>query len=243
MPHKSKGYRRFAARLECFQEDIEVADIFYKNMEDIADNVKLFKGVTTTYPLLNRRQSSRHNRVLVSTHLKHTLYVSVLKEIYEEVMLYLDYCLTCGALTLDNPERLVGNDQKINMTANDILVLDSREKIVTVIMQGIFRKLESKRDTLLLINELNNRLGLNISEEVINKAMPYFDARHKFVHSDGTPDEEYLRKYPQMTLTESGKIKLNKEIMLKVFTSARSLVNEFERKMGGNEYFLPEEYQ
>lgn len=122
-------------------------------------------------------------------------------------------------------------------------MLDSREKIVTVIMQGIFRKLEGKRDTLLLINELNNRLGLDISENVINKAMPYFEARHKFVHSDGIPDEEYLQKYPQMKLTENGKIKLNKEIMQKVFTTARALVNEFERKMAEKGYFLPEEYQ
>ncbi len=56
------------------------------------------------------------------------------------------------------------------------MALDSKEDIVARIMRDIFRKLENKRDTLLLIRELNERLGLDIDQGIVEKAMPYLDA-------------------------------------------------------------------
>lgn len=240
---KSKGYRKFDSRLKNFQEDIETLDVFCKNIPVFSTGETLFDGVTVKHPCLKRRQNTQHNRILVSTHLKHTLYVSLVKEIYEEVMLFLGYTLTCGALTFDNPTRLVGNDQKVNMNANDILSLDCKADIVSRIMQDIFRKLENKRDTLLLINELNSRLGLEVSEDVISKAIPYLQSRHKFVHADGLVDKEFKLLYPTIQLTNDGYIKLNSMIMKSAFTAIKNLVEEFERKMSEKHYFPAEEYR
>lgn len=64
----------------------------------------------------------------------------------------------------------------MNRRSIDILALDSKEDIVARIMRDIFRKLENKRDTLLLIRELNERLGLDIDQGIVEKAMPYLDA-------------------------------------------------------------------
>ncbi|MFR4080366.1 MAG: hypothetical protein ACLUNW_09730 [Prevotella sp.] len=171
--HKSKGFRKFASRLKNFQEDIEVLDVFCKNISSFSTSGNIFDGVTKKHPNLVKRKNSQHDRILVSTHLKHTLYVSLIKEIYEELMIYLGYVLTCGALSAPDPVNLVGKEQKINMSANDILSLKSIEDVVAKIMQDIFRKIENKRDTLLLVKELNNRLGLDIEGEIIDKAMPY----------------------------------------------------------------------
>ena len=240
--HKSKGYRKFMSRMRNFAEDIEVLDDFCKNIPAFSTGNKLFDGMTVKHPHLSKRQNTQHNRILVSTHLKHTLYVSLIKEIYEEVMLYLGYTLSCGALTSNDPKRLVGNDQKINMNANDILSLDKMEDVVYKIMQDIFRKLENKRDTLLLINELNKRLGLDIDEEIVGRAMPYLQARHQIVHSDGFVDEEYKQLYPNIELTVEDCIKLNSKVMKSAFVAIKNLVEEFEKKMSAKHYFQEVEY-
>ena len=236
MHAKSKGYRRFAHRMDCFLEDMEVVDVFYRNLSLLEDQNVIFRGVTTTYPRLVKRQANRQSRTLVLMHLKHTLYVSVIKEMYEEVMSYLGYILNCGALCFDEPGRLVG-DQKFQMTANEILSTDSREEIVSIVMTNVFRKLENKRDTLLLVTELNERLALDIEEEVINRALPFMEARHVFVHADGFADEEYQQKYPAIALTEKGQIKLNATIMHNAVAQAKALVAAFEQKMQEKHYF------
>lgn len=242
MHAKSKGYRRFCNRLECFLEDMEVVDVFYRNMPLIEDENVIFKGVTSTYPRLLKRQANRQSRNLVLTHLKHTLYVSVIKEMYEEVMAYLGYILNCGALCLDEPGRLVG-DQKFQMSANEILSTASREEIVSIVMTNIFRKLENKRDTLLLVTELNERLALTIEEETISRALPYLEARHIFVHADGLADEEYKQKYPTIELTDKGQIKLNATIMHNAVAQIKALVTAFEQMMQTQNYFPESEFE
>lgn len=241
--HKSKGFRKFLSRLKNFQEDIEVLDVFCKNISSFSTSDNIFDGVTKKNPNLVKRKNSQHDRILVSTHLKHTLYVSLIKEIYEELMIYLGYVLTCGALSAPDPVNLVGNEQKINMSANDILSLKNIEDVVAKIMQDIFRKIENKRDTLLLVRELNNRLGLDIEDEIIEKAMPYLQARHKFVHADGLVDDDYKKKYTNMKLTKDGCIKLNRKIMNSAFFAIKNLAEAFENSMSMRHYFPKDEYQ
>lgn len=241
--HKSRGFRKFVSRLKNFSEDIETLDVFCKNIASFSNEETLFDGVTMKYPNLSKRQPTQHNRILVSTHLKHTLYISLIKELYEELMIYLGYILTCGALSSPDPSRLVGSEQKVNMNANDILSLDSKEDIVARIMYDIFRKLENKRDTLLLIRELNERLGLDIDQGIVEKAMPYLDARHKFVHADGLVDDTYKGLYPNIKLDDDGYIKLNHTIMRSAFFSIKSLADEFEKKMTSKNYFPQIEYR
>lgn len=242
MHTKSKGYRRFVHRMDCFLEDMEVVDVFYRNMPFLEDANTIFKGVTSTYPRLFKRQANRQSRTLVLMHLKHTLYVSVIKEMYEEVMAFLGYILNCGALCLDEPGRLVG-DQKFQMTANELLATASYEEIVSIVMTNVFRKLENKRDTLLLVTELNERLALGIEEDTINRALPFLEARHIFVHADGFADDKYRQKFPTIDLTDKGQIKLNATIMHNAVAQVKSMVTAFEQKMQDNHYFPETEFE
>lgn len=241
--HKTKGFRKFVSRLKNFQEDIEALDVFCKNIPSFSTSDNIFDGVTKKHPNLVKRKNSQHDRILVSTHLKHTLYVSLIKEIYEELMIYLGYVLTCGALSAPDPVSLVGKEQKLNMSANDILSLKSKEEIFAKIMQDVFRKIENKRDTLLLVRELNNRLGLGIEDGIIDKAMPYLQARHKFVHADGLVDDDYKKKYANMKLSKDGCIKLNRSIMNSAFFAIKNLAEAFEKSMSLRHYFPKDEYR
>ena len=51
-------------------------------------------------------------------------------------------------------------------------------------------RIENKKDTLLLVSALNDRLKLGVGIETISNALPYLDARHKFIHADGKADDK-----------------------------------------------------
>jgi hypothetical protein len=243
MHSTSKGYRRFKSRIEFFQDDMEAVALFLKNKELLADDERIFKSVTETgQPRLFNRQSSPGRRAVVIRHLQNTLYVSVIKELYEEVMLYCSYITDCAALMSPNANRLVG-DQNITLTANDILSKRDRRSIVAFVTSRIFRGLENKKDTLLLVSALNDRLSLGVSQDTIASALPYLEARHKFIHADGKADEKYMTDYPEMVIDEDGYIKLNSSVIQKAVTALKRLVTEYEEAMKANDLFPLEEFE
>lgn len=243
MHNKSKGYRRFKSRIEYFQDDMEAVSIFLKNKELISGDEKIFKSVTETgQPRLFTRKSTPGSRSVVIGHLRNTLFVSIIKELYEEVLLYCEYATDCAAQASPNANRLVG-DQNFNFTANDILSKTNRKDIVSMVISKVFRGIENKKDTLLLVSALNERLGLGVNPDTISNAMPYLEARHKFVHAGGRADEKYRNDYPGMEIDDDGYIKLNSTIIQKGIGAIKKLVNEYEEKMQTNGLFPTEEFE
>ena len=84
--HKtSKGYRRFQSRVKYFQEDLETAMVLFKNEGLLAGSAYIFENVSPNYqPCLSKRQNSSSSRLLVLGHMKKTLYIAFIKELYEE---------------------------------------------------------------------------------------------------------------------------------------------------------------
>lgn len=241
--NKSKGYRKFHTRLLYFFDDIEAVEIMDINKENLAGERHIFNGVSRAqFGRLYRRRNTPGSRRNVVSHLKNSVYVSCIKELYEEVMLYLGYVLRSAAMTAPDVNRLIGEQNDIKMKANDILALQSREEIVSVIMGQVFRHIERKKDTYLLINTLNDRLALCVDPEVINAAMPYLEARHIFVHADGIADKEYKKKYSQIKLKE-GKIYLDSKVIREYIATAEALVSAFEEKMIKCGYYCDKEYE
>lgn len=242
--HKtSKGFRRFKSRIEYFQEDLELAAVILKNQESLAGDNSIFKNVSKTYqPKLFKRQNSSNSRVVVLRHLQNTIFVSFIKDMYEEVLIYCAYATDCAAQTSPNAQRLVG-EQNYNFTANDILSKKDRKEIVSFVIEKVFRGIENKKDTLLLVSALNDRLNLGVNKETIGNAMPYLEARHKFIHSDGRADEKYRSMYPKMELTKDGYIKLNRRVIHKATAAITKLVCEYEEAMTRNKLYPNEEYQ
>lgn len=240
---KSKGYRKFHTRLLYFFDDIEVVEILDINKEKLADARCLFSGVNRKqFAKLYRRRNTPDSRNLVVSHLKNSVYVSCIKELYEEIILYFNYVLRCAALTAPNINRLIGEQNDITMKVNDILALQSREEIVSDIMSQVFRRIESKKDTYLLINTLNERLSLGVETGVIKAAMPYLEARHIFVHADGIADNNYKKKYPNIKL-KHGKIFLDSRIIREYIATVEALVSSFEEKMIECGYYSDKEFE
>lgn len=243
MHQTSKGYRRFKSRVEYFQEDLEVVSIIIKNKELLADEDHIFKAITESgQPHLFKRQNTSGSRNNVIGHLRKTMFVSIIKELYEEVLIYCAYITDCAAQTSPNANRLVG-EQNITFTANDILSQNDRKSIIKLVISRVFRGLENKKDTLLLVSALNDRLSLGVNKDTIMNALPYLEARHKFIHADGLADDKYKNDYPEIDIDDNGYIKLNNAVVQKAITAIRKLVNEYEVVMKENNLFPTEEFE
>ena len=228
---RSKGYQRFYTRVDYFRLDREVADIFVKNKELIAGDEKIFNGVTPSgHPLLNSRENTEYSRTIVVKHLRNSIYVSFVKEIYEEVTEYIRYILSQAALNGADTNRLLG-EHNVSMKANVILSKGTKEEIVQLITDQMFQQLENERSTMTLIQKIKSKLGLNIEQNIIDAALPYLECRHIYVHSDGKPNDDFIAKYPNIGTDAKGRINLTADFLTKTFTAVNKLLRCIDREM------------
>ena len=228
---KSKGYQRFYSRLDYFRLDREVVDILVKNKEMLAGVDKIFLGVTASgHPLLNARENTEYSRTIVVKHLKNSVYVAFIKEIYEEVTEYIRYILRQAALNGADTNRLLG-EHNVSMKANEILSKGSKEEIVQLITDQMFQQLENERSTMTLIQKIKNKLGLNIDQNTIDTALPYLECRHVFVHNDGKPTAEFLARHTFVRTDAKGRINLTAEFLTKAFNAVNRLLLTVDREM------------
>ena len=244
MHARSKGYRRFKDRLDNFQEDLEIIAIVYHNRESLAGADTIFQGVTENgQPKLKRRSNSEASRLLVVQHLRKTLYVSFIKDLYEEVLIYCQYALSQAASHVTDATRLIGDQNNQTFKINEILSRTTKEDIFSMVTDRIFRAIEKKKDTLELVRALNDRINLGIAPEIFDKAMPYLEARHLFIHSDGLTDQEYRDKFPNIKLTNDHYIKLNPTIIKEAQVAIHNLVLAYDQKLTENSYIDSDEYK
>ena len=238
----SKGYLRFKNRLVKFREDCELAEVVVNNKEQLKGEGVIFEKINAeAFPLLSARQDSIGSRTLVAKHLRSTIYVAFVKELYEELTEYLHYILRQGAQNGVDPNRVVG-DNNITMQANDILSKGKKE-LDKMIIDQIFRKLENRRSTIDLINQIRNRLGLDIDQQLVEAAIPYLETRHIFVHADGKPEQLFLERFPNIQLDNNKKIALNAGFATNAYFAVKELVKAFDREMLARNYFPASEMQ
>lgn len=90
-----------------------------------------------------------------------------------------------------------------------------------MIAEDIVQTLENERSTKELIKKICNKIGLQLDETKLNAALPYFELRHKLVHTDGKVDADFMRRYPMFTYKDD-------YIVLKheTITDAKSTISE-----------------
>lgn len=233
---KSKGYQKFETRLVYFREDMELADVLFLNKEKLKSDDKLFLMVNAEkHPLLSNRESTKGSRRNVMIHLKKSIFVSFLKEMYEEVTEYIRYILLQGSINGVDSNRIIG-EHNFKMQANDVLRLATKEEVVKTVTDQVFQQLESERSTIELLRKTKNKLGLNIAERLIDEAIPYLTCRHVFVHSDGKPNDEFKEKYPNIRLDLRGRIALDMEFLNVAYNSVNDLLKAYDAEMIKNHY-------
>lgn len=239
----SKGYRRFKSRLDYFLTDKEFVNILVLNRELLKGEDTIFRQVDSAkHPLLSNRTNNANSRKLVVNHLRRTIYVAFIKDMYEEVTEYMRYILQEGAMNGADTDRLVG-DHPVKMNANDILAMGTKKEIVQAIMRQIFQQLESQRSTIDLISQIEKKLDLSINEQLIKKALLFLEIRHILVHSDGKPDEAFLKRYPTIEVDKQKKIVLNAAFIAEAYDAVNNLLLAIDKAMEAKNYFSDAELQ
>ena len=200
---ETKPFHWFTQRLEAYGADLELAkfivDTFIEKSTDGGKLFDLFKVAKEKYPYVSRHNNSKKERRNVGHHLRGTLHVAFVKELYEDFVEYISSILRCAAHAGIQPERFVGTSM-VNVSIVEILKLGSWDSLVSDMSDRVFRSLEDKRDTKKLLKGMDERLGLKLNQLIVNGAMPYLESRHILVHRDGKPDKDFKKRYPMISI-------------------------------------------
>lgn len=240
---KSKGYLRFYNRIQYFQADMELIDILLQNKERLSGENSIFNGIDTVKHItLSAYANTAHSRKLAIFHLRSTLFVSYIKEIYEEVTEYIRYVLEQSAKNGANINRLVGPN-KVSFDANFLLTANSYDVIARAVTDSIFQQLENEKSSVELLKKINIKLDLQIDEIIINEALPYLLIRHIFVHADGKPSADFKSNYPTIKINTKGRIELTETLLLTAKTKIIELLNLIDQKVLAKGFFPTNQIQ
>ena len=234
MPTVSKYALVFKNRLLSFEQDLEMIDIICRaqNNDDLLVDAKLlFKYLNpSVHKAIASRSNTKTSKKIVINHLRRTVYVSYVKDLYEELSLYLKSVVGTAALKAKEKEtacRLLG-DQKININAKEILQYNDIDELIQFVAEQIVQDLERERSTKTLINKICSKIGLSVEEQVIDDALPFLDIRHKFVHTNGIVDASFKKEHPMFSYDKNDYIILNKTILSQAATKIKKLVDAID---------------
>ena len=239
----SKGLHKFQSRIGYFSVDLEMVNVIRNNIDKFKGDEVIFSGVTKgAHPKLFSYANTDNARDKVICHLRKTIYVSYIKEVYEEVAEYINYILYHGSQTSSNIFRLIGEHNKSHFDAYTILSANSYDKIVHTVIESIFQQLENERSSIDLIKKTIKKLDLEVDMNIVEQAIPYLEIRHIYVHSDGVPKQEFLEKYPYIKLDKKGRIGLSRNLLQKTRTKITALLQCIDNSMIAKGFMPVEEY-
>lgn len=230
----TKAFHRFTSRAAHFNADLELVDILTSAVRNNdltpAAGLHLFKHLDANKHItLSNRVNNGHSRKLAVSHLKKTVLSAYLKDLFEDVELYLVELIIAATSSNLSPSRLVG-EHNITIQINDILKCGNWDAVVALVANNLFRKLQEARKTMLTFDLIDRKLGLGIEKQILNDAMPYLEMRHLLVHSDGKADEKFCENYPTFGLTSGASIPLNYSVISTAREKITSLVKEIDEK-------------
>lgn len=235
---KTKSLIRFSSRAAHLDVDIELADVLKRSvsagMLTTSGTQKVFdKADPQNHPRLAARAKTSTSRRLAVDHLKSTLFEAYLKNIYEDAAQYFLEVLTAGARNGLDPNRLIG-EHRVSLEANDVLQAGNWNNVVSMVAESLFRKLEKERSTKKLVEKMNSKLNLGVSQALIDAALPYFEIRHLLVHADGKADRKFCNAFPTFNAVAGRRIKLDYSLIDDARYHINELINEFDEKIVAN---------
>lgn len=223
---------RFKQRLDYFYDDVDLVDVIDKYREKQGLN-NLMNQVEDMHTLLSRREKKNTTLKNIIGHLRQTVYTGTIKDIYEEVTLYLKTILFQAAGNGYSLDRIVG-EHKCSIDIKLILATKTHEEVIKIASDDMFKQLESERSTIKLINKISNKLGLNINKDFINKSIPYLELRHLLVHNDGELTEEFKKYAINVPVNNKKKISPTHEFMMELRKNIENLITEMDKSILNN---------
>ncbi len=231
---RSKAYHAFTQKLSYFDDDLELMDVLHKAVisGDLTEqgSQHVLKHVDPAkHTHIARRKNSDGSRKIVINHIRSTLYSSYVKDIYEELTHYLRTILTQASRNGFNSGRLIG-EHSFKMDAKAVMELGNWDQVCQMVTESVFQSLEAEKSTLKLLEKMATKLALNIDNQLISAALPYLEARHFLVHTDGKVTRDYINTYPQIQIKD-GYVALNFAFIEGLRSSVKALVAEYDKEV------------
>lgn len=245
MAKKTKYLVKFLNRSAHFDADYELVDVLSIAIKngDLHSNKsnQIFRNVSNKkHPRLHRRKNSDQSRRIAITHLKKSIYSSYLKDLHEDLSIYLADCLR-GAITKGlNNKRLIG-EHSFSVEVNEILGCMDWDGVLALTSTRLFRKLEAEKSTAKLISLFDRKLDLGLDQQFCDEALPFLELRHLLVHRDGKVDDEYVRKYPNMNFEVGKAPALTHDLIIRGRKCVSSLVLEIDKAIVANSLCPPDD--
>lgn len=211
---KSVQFIRFANKMAHFDADVEMVSMLVDSYSLWREGGnELFPGSSdgTKYPVLSKRIVSERNREIAIRHLANTVYSSYIKDLSEELHIYLRLVVKEAWQSAKvDPGRLAGFQSSSTMTYREILEHLQRGSLADEVVDRIFQGLEALRSDKDLIKEIQKKLGIEVSSDAVSAAVSILDVRHKLVHADGFVSTEWKNNHPtlQYKVDSQGRIEI-----------------------------------
>lgn len=240
----SKQYQEFKRKIDAFYSDCEFAEYITNYHQLLRDSNKkgfYFRKNRNRYPIIANVESAQ-KRKEITRHLCRTIYSSFIKDLYEEVCLYIKGVMLVSAEkhTIKNIDRFIGDAQK-SVEVKKILNTSSFDQIIDNAISIIFRSMEekavwlndkSKKMHLSIIKQLQNKLDFKINKTIEEEAMPYLELRHVLVHHDGIPDSDFIKKHACFSLRKGEKrLRITHQIIKEAYNKVHALVGEIDKQL------------
>lgn len=248
---KTKYYVRFINRIAHFQTDIELVDVLKCAVQNgkliPKDGDLLFEHVDSEkHPRLASRPGTAGRREVALAHLKHTLYSSFIKDLYEDVVEYM-VALVAGVARAQrvNPKRLIGNTQ-LSLATKDLLSCGGWDKVCELFSRDLIRQLEIEsrhRKPLHFFESLDRKLDLGADKRLLDASIPYLALRHVLVHANGIPDKKFCDGYPLLGLVPGQKAPLGYLTCLAAHNAVNAMIRNFDECAVGRSHVPQDDLQ
>ena len=231
----SKPFKLFMKNVDALFTDCEFAEYIAQFHTLLSDSEKRgfeFQKKSKRYPLLSSKDNTE-KRKETAYHLRRTIYSSYIKDLYEEVCLYLVRTMeiiVSGNKNNFEISRVLGGS-KVTITPKQIIEMGTYEQIVQFMMKQLFQIMESVQKEnegkveLNIIKQYKNKFKLSINQNYIDNAMPFLKLRHVLVHSDGVPEESFIKEFPQFKPPkDKRRIQLTHEIIKEAYDNITKLI-------------------
>lgn len=228
----SKPYLTYCNRIKAFDVDVELIDLIGRNRKRLSGGEqKIFFGCSPTFhPILSALRPTEQSRKIAFGHLKRTVCVAYIKDVYEELNLYLKSIIEEASLNLNTSAGRIIGEHPFTISAKEILSYASLEEIVKRVVEDLFQKIEACQNTKDIIKAVCAKLDVKVDNATIELALPYLEIRHKLVHTNGIVDQMFKQKFPTIKYS-SNSIAINTAVAKDMSKNVTKLVQELDRKL------------
>lgn len=232
---ETKALFSFKCKIDKFIEDLDVVDVICleENLAKLTPPQHIdypFCGVRHNHIGLSKLKNKSAHRTLVSNHLRQSIYSAFIKDIYEEVTIYLNKVLYECSRNNINPYMLVGNT-KIEVNPVDILKCTDIDSVYSHITNLIYKSIEQERSTQALIQKFIKKINIEINQELINSSVSLLNIRHILVHTDGIPNDKFKERNPDIEIRPNGRIKLTYSLSIRIKNAALGLLSAIDKQL------------